>query len=253
MTTQPIIDVFTKHLAEGFDSARPQVYPGLLADPDAFFGDREFDALLEDPLFRERLGFAQGQERPSFADKVTTDVEALCREGATAAIRGVQKRPGAVREVCLRLSEQTGLPFHAVAYLTPEGQGFKAHYDLESVLAVQGCTRQERPSAPVGGSKTWCAFKPVVSGVGELRLPWIRRRFGPEPDDLGFSPEEQKIHAEEHAFLRVRLYPGDALWLPRGWVHFAYAELGEPSLHLSIGAIHAEIDRECLNDRDHSC
>jgi hypothetical protein len=73
----------------------------------------------------------------------------------------------------------------------------------------------------VDGTKRWRIHEPVLPDPLE-RTPWGGRK------------EEVSATADGPAALDVVLAPGDALYLPRGWLHSAEAQ-GERSLHLTVG------------------
>lgn len=95
-------------------------------------------------------------------------------------------------------------------YLTPPGaQGFRPHFDTHDVIVMQ-----------VSGEKKWRVWDGTPFPVPTRRTPWANQHEG-----LG----------EPHTFT---LKPGDTLYIPRGVIHDAMAqEVGEPSLHLTIGLL----------------
>ena len=97
------------------------------------------------------------------------------------------------------------------AYATPPAnRGFATHYDTHDVFVLQ-----------VAGRKQWRVHEPVVPD------PLEQQASGGRPDEVG-------ARSDTLAVLEVVLAPGDALYLPRGWLHSATA-LGEQSLHLTVG------------------
>ena len=87
-------------------------------------------------------------------------------------------------------------------YLTPpSAQGFRTHHDNQDVLVVQAF-----------GSKRWTVF------AAEIELP--NRSFVYEQDPGTILIEET-------------LQPGDVLYIPRGFAHFA-ATSGEASCHVTF-------------------
>jgi hypothetical protein len=73
----------------------------------------------------------------------------------------------------------------------------------------------------VAGRKHWRVHDPVLPDP-LVNQPW------------GGRAEEVAATAEGPPALEIVLEPGDALYLPRGWLHAAEA-LGEQSLHLTVG------------------
>jgi hypothetical protein len=151
------------------------------------------------------------------------------QRGYTLVVRDM---PARCLQVCLlaeALEQQLGLPAGANLYLTPPGacgclvcgrhfpgraasvgalrhvpallagaQGLQAHYDDHDVWVLQ-----------LAGSKHWC--------VGPPQTPALPLTYAPR---LPVQPPEQHGAA---AVQRVLLQPGDALYIPRGWVHEACA------------------------------
>ncbi|WP_412543846.1 cupin domain-containing protein [Longispora sp. K20-0274] len=152
--------------------------------------------------------------QPGFADVVRpARLTTLLRDGSTVVLESLHRTWPPVGDLCRRLSWETGLPVGANAYLTPAGsQGFAHHHDTHAVLIVQ-----------TSGSKTWQVHAPVLTDPLEHQpfraervsdADWARLRHG--------TPQLETV-------LRV----GDALWIPRGWVHNGFAT-DEHSLHLSL-------------------
>ena len=92
----------------------------------------------------------------------------------------------------------------------PQSKGFSAHFDVHDVFVLQ-----------VAGEKRWTIHPPVHEAP--LRdQEWTR-----------YKGAVERRAAQEPAIDAV-LRPGDALYLPRGWLHSAEA-LGNVSVHLTIG------------------
>lgn len=132
-------------------------------------------------------------------------------EGATLVLQGLHRIWPPLIEFARRLGAELNQPLQVNAYLTPAGnRGFATHYDTHDVFVLQ-----------VDGTKRWRIHEPVLPDPLE-RTPWGGRK------------DEVSATAEGPAALDVVLAPGDALYLPRGWLHSAEAQ-GERSLHLTIG------------------
>ena len=99
-------------------------------------------------------------------------------------------------------------PIDIQVHATPAGRtGFGWHYDPEEVFVVQ------------------CA------GAKE----WLVRRNTVNPDPVREAmPRDLQFQRESSPLLRVRLDPGDWLYIPGGWWHVATAAESD-SLSLSIG------------------
>jgi len=146
-------------------------------------------------------------------DQVRGDrVRELFAAGATVVLQALHRTWPAVVDFAVRLAEDLGHPVQVNAYVTPpSSRGFTAHYDVHDVFVLQ-----------LAGHKHWTVHPPV------------------HPDPLRDQPHEQ--HADVIAaavkqrppVLDTVLEPGDALYLPRGYLHAATA-LGGVCAHLTVG------------------
>lgn len=94
-------------------------------------------------------------------------------------------------------------------YLTPpKAQGFRSHFDTHDVLVLQ-----------VSGRKRWRVWDGQRVESPTRRTPW---------------PGNLQPDGEPHMLL---MEPGDALYIPRGVMHDAATEPGEPSLHITVGLL----------------
>ena len=146
------------------------------------------------------------------ADQVADDkVLAEFAAGATLVLQGLHRTWEPVIDFAAALAAQLGHPAQVNAYLTPsQSTGFAPHYDVHDVFVLQ-----------LAGRKRWRIHEPVLTAP--LRdQPWDDRRA------------EVAARAAEEPLLDVVLEPGDALYLPRGYLHAATA-LGGVSGHLTVG------------------
>lgn len=148
----------------------------------------------------------------SISDQV--DDTALWRrflDGATIVLQALHRTWEPVADFSATLSTELGHPVQANAYITPpQNRGFDDHYDVHDVFVVQ-----------IEGTKRWIIHEPVHPDP--LRdQPWTDHR----------SAVAQAAKGE--ACIDTVLEPGDALYLPRGWLHAAQAQ-GEVSIHLTLG------------------
>jgi len=193
---------------------------------DDLFGLAQADELLSrrglrTPFLRVArdgsvLGSAQftraGGVGAEIADQVADDrVAALFAEGSTLVLQGLHRLWPPLIDFATDLGADLGHPVQINAYLTPpQSQGFSAHYDVHDVFVLQ-----------VAGHKRWRVHEPV------------------HPDPLRDQPWADHADAvaeracQEPLIDRV-LAPGDALYLPRGYLHSAAAQ-GEISAHLTVG------------------
>ncbi|MGO4593441.1 cupin domain-containing protein [Leifsonia sp. 2TAF2] len=131
--------------------------------------------------------------------------------GATLVLQGLHRTWPAIAEFTRLLSAELGHPAQVNAYVTPaSSRGFDPHYDVHDVFVLQ-----------IAGEKHWRIHEPVH--VDPLRdQPWSDHR------------EAVAARASETPAIDETFRPGDALYLPRGWIHSAEA-LGGVSVHLTIG------------------
>jgi bifunctional lysine-specific demethylase and histidyl-hydroxylase NO66 len=146
------------------------------------------------------------------SDQVIDDkIMRLYADGATLVLQGLHRLWPPLIEYSRRLGEELRRPLQVNAYLTPPAsRGFSTHYDTHDVFVLQ-----------VDGTKRWRIHEPV------LRDPIEQQAWGGRADEVSAT-------AEGEPDLDVTLAPGDALYLPRGWLHSAEAQ-GSRSLHLTIG------------------
>jgi lysine-specific demethylase/histidyl-hydroxylase NO66 len=139
----------------------------------------------------------------------TADVERVLAEwerGATIVLQGLHLTRPEVGAFCRSLEGMLGHPAQANAYYTPRAaQGLPVHHDTHDVFVLQ-----------VAGEKRWLVYEPA------LELPLKNQRYSPELGGPGDAVED------------LIMRPGDALYLPRGWLHEALTSEAD-SLHLTIG------------------
>ncbi|MFC7617468.1 cupin domain-containing protein [Actinokineospora soli] len=145
-------------------------------------------------------------------DQVRDDkVAALFAAGSTVVLQGLHRMWPPLIDFARDLVADLGHPVQVNAYITPpSSQGFSAHYDVHDVFVLQ-----------VAGRKRWSVHEPVHRDPLRSQ-PWDRRK------------DAVARRAREEPALEATLSPGDALYLPRGYLHSARA-LGEVSAHLTVG------------------
>ncbi len=146
------------------------------------------------------------------ADQVADDrLVQLVLDGSTLVLQGLHRTWPPLIDFGGRLAAELGHPVQVNAYVTPpQSRGFSAHFDVHDVFVLQ-----------VAGEKRWIIHEPVHPAP--LRdQEWTRYR-----------PAVERAAAGEPVLDAV-LHPGDALYLPRGWLHSAEA-LGDVSVHLTVG------------------
>ena len=200
------------------------------ADPDAFRDLLDLDGVdellsrrgLRTPFLRlarngsvvDSSSFTGGGGvGAEIGDQVRDDrVATLFAEGTTVVLQALHRLWPPVIDFCTRLGAELGHPVQANAYVTPpSSRGFSAHYDVHDVFVLQ-----------LAGRKHWTVHAPVHADP--LRdQPWNTR--------AGAVAARAR---DDEPVIDTVLEPGDAMYLPRGWLHAATA-LGEVSAHLTVG------------------
>lgn len=166
------------------------------------------DGSQVDPSLFTRPGGAGAEIGDQVADDL---VLKLILDGATVVLQGLHRVWPPIIDFAGQLAADLGHPLQVNAYVTPpSSQGFSAHYDVHDVFVLQ-----------IAGRKRWLVHDPVLS------LPL---RSQPGANRQG----EIEATAAGPALIDEVLHPGDALYLPRGYLHSARA-LGEVSAHLTVG------------------
>ncbi|HVD27096.1 MAG TPA: cupin domain-containing protein, partial [Mycobacteriales bacterium] len=145
-------------------------------------------------------------------DQVADDrVLELFLDGHTVVLQGLHRLWPPLIDFAGALTTDLGHPVQVNAYVTPaSSQGFSAHYDVHDVFVLQ-----------VAGEKRWRIHPPVLDAPARDQ-PWTDHR------------DAVAARAEESPVIDAVLRPGDALYLPRGYLHAAEA-LGGVTCHLTVG------------------
>ncbi|MCA0143590.1 cupin domain-containing protein [Blastococcus sp. LR1] len=146
------------------------------------------------------------------ADQVSSDsVLRLFAEGSTVVLQGLHRLWPPLIEFADSLAADLGHPTQVNAYVTPpSSRGFSPHYDVHDVFVLQ-----------VAGEKHWTIHEPVLPD------PLRTQVWNDRADEVAAAAEREPV-------IDAVLRPGDALYLPRGYLHSARA-LGEISAHLTVG------------------
>ena len=140
-------------------------------------------------------------------DRILTEMDG----GSTLVLQGLHRTWPPIVDFATDLASELGHPVQVNAYITPpENRGFAAHYDVHDVFVLQ-----------VAGHKRWHVHEPVVLNPLPDQ-PWQQHRAA------------VAARAAEQPLIDVVLARGDAVYLPRGYLHSADA-LGEMSIHLTVG------------------
>ncbi len=155
-----------------------------------------------------RAGGTGAQVTDQVADDRVLD---LFLDGHTVVLQGLHRLWPPLIDFAGALTSDLGHPVQVNAYITPsQAQGFSAHYDTHDVFVLQ-----------VAGEKRWQVHEPVLRD--------------PMPDQVWSDRREQvRERAHEAPVIDTVLRPGDALYLPRGYLHSAQA-LGGVTCHLTVG------------------
>ncbi|TRW84816.1 cupin [Mycolicibacterium sp. 018/SC-01/001] len=164
-------------------------------------------SLLARECYVDAAGF--GAEMPDQVDSAR--VLAQLADGATLVLQGLHRLWPPLIDFVRDAVDDLGHPVQANAYITPPGnRGFDAHYDVHDVFVLQ-----------VSGAKRWIVHEPV------------------HPDPLPSQPwTDHRVaiaaRVVDAPVIDTTLTAGDALYLPRGWLHSAVSE-DATSIHLTIG------------------
>ncbi|WP_413601661.1 cupin domain-containing protein [Curtobacterium sp. Curtsp57] len=155
---------------------------------------------------------APGGYGAEVGDQVSSEkVLAEFAAGSTIVLQGLHRTWPPIQEFTRRLVAELGHPAQVNAYITPaSSRGFDPHYDVHDVFVLQ-----------IAGAKRWVIHEPVHE-LPFADEPWSDRR------------DEVAARAAGAPAIDTVLRPGDALYLPRGWLHSATA-LGGTTIHLTIG------------------
>ena len=141
-----------------------------------------------------------------------TAVMRLFADGTTIVLQALHRLWPPIVELAGALTGELGHPVQVNAYITPpSSRGFSAHYDIHDVFVLQ-----------LAGEKRWIVHEPVHPWPLRTQ-PWTQHR-----ERVG------RAVSETDPILDAVLRPGDALYLPRGFLHAADA-LGDVSAHLTVG------------------
>lgn len=167
---------------------------------------KEGDVLAKD-CYLGPAGF--GAEMPDQVD--SAKVLEQFAAGATIVLQGLHRLWPPVIDFVRSLVDDLGHPVQANAYITPPAnRGFDPHYDVHDVFVLQ-----------TAGQKRWVVHEPVFAHPLPSQ-PWTQHRAA------------ITARAADEPVIDTVLSAGDALYLPRGWVHSAQA-LDTTSIHLTVG------------------
>lgn len=156
--------------------------------------------------------FSVGSDMWSRQMPDTEKVNNYLERGATMVLNLLHEMDIDVARVARALQSDFNTSVTATAFYTPaETQGFKFHYDSYGAFLLQ-----------LSGSKTWNVSPPLVS------RPLESQRWNP-----GLATPE-RVEVWRNDALEINLRAGEALWIPRGWIH-AGRTGHEASWHVTFG------------------
>jgi ribosomal protein L16 Arg81 hydroxylase len=167
---------------------------------------KEGDVLAKD-CYLGPAGF--GAEMPDQVD--SAKVLAQFAAGATIVLQGLHRLWPPLIDFVRQAVDDLGHPVQANAYITPPtNRGFDPHYDVHDVFVLQAA-----------GRKRWIVHEPVHTHPLPSQ-PWTQYR----------AAIAERV--TDDPIIDTVLSEGDALYLPRGWIHSAQA-MDSASVHLTIG------------------
>lgn len=199
----PLADFLSRQLGR-----EPLARPGAAGVTRPLFGWETLDRLLGRPDL-DILVVRNGRESPSPPPRDRAGRERLLGSGWGVVIRRAERQDPGLAGLARRFADELPGQVHVQLFATPGGgQGFGWHYDAEEVFIVQ----------------TW----------GEKDYFFRRNTIDPEPVP-GAQPDFARIRGETTPIMTCSLWPGDWLYLPRGWWHVAKAR--SDSLSISLGVL----------------
>lgn len=164
---------------------------------------------------------------PRRPDRLTSLYQAF-NGGATVRVNGAQRFWKPLHAACRELENYFGAPVRVNLYCTPAGaRGAPLHYDNHEVFV-----------AHLHGSKHWRVYNPVVELPLETVAPLPFEERGAELKYYRGGPRKSRSDIDEETagapVLEETLTHGDALYVPRGFVHQA-ATADAASAHLTFG------------------
>jgi hypothetical protein len=170
--------------------------------------------MLDNPDLALHVAIYMGQalvDAESYPDAYTRlGVEDRLDQGATLILRGLQRRPGAVRDMCLALAEEGWPTVHAYCTQTPAGvQGLPVRWHMCPTIVVQ-----------LRGQTTYRVFRPVVKDEESVLAQWTGGIItGAELNRLAQGDTEV-----------ADLSPGGGLFIPAAWPYYGVSATASRSV-----------------------
>lgn len=196
---------------------KPEVRRKLVKLDLDLMRDEAFERVLDAPSsYPGRLKAVVGANAtPAWSHRDRRSLEKFVQsKQATLLVLGVHCISPWWKSLCDDVETRLGMGSMAVGVKTPARKpGLLVHWDMGAVTAIQ-----------LAGTKKWYLWPPVV-GLDEV----CNLR------DVTSAEKKAK------PAMTVTVGPGDVLFVPRGWLHRAETQGGEPSLHVSVGIIHPDM------------
>ena len=152
--------------------------------------------------------------------------------GQTVSIFSIQQRNLRCCELCQEMAADLGYPFRMNLYMTPgasvdtgRARGFAPHSDCHDIFVLQ-----------IEGEKTWKVYNPQPG-----------KKLNTRPLEVGKvqdgAPVLKAPEDTGEPIVDTTLRPGDALYVPRGFVHEAFTQTDSGSLHLTFRCIYGHFFR----------
>jgi ribosomal protein L16 Arg81 hydroxylase len=205
--------VTSEDFSEGTIGKKPNIFKGLFTRKDFDLSIEDFEETLWafESVLNERLRVNKNGEdtviprRASGKDLFRWSIDQFSK-GSTLVFNGIDS----ISTRTAKISRELDLHYEGLttanAFLTPpNSKGFPPHFDTHDVFILQ-----------TSGKKRWLVYESEISN--------------PTPDQIYHIDKT----ASRVTLVDVILSPGDILYIPRGFVHEAEAQI-EASLHVTIG------------------
>jgi hypothetical protein len=198
----PLADFLRDHLGRA-----PLARPAAAAAAVPRFDWPTLGRLLARPGL-ELLVVRGGRELPAAPPRGPSALRRLLDAGAGVVVRRAERHDAGLAGLAEDLARDLPGEVHVQLFATAKGtSGFGWHYDAEEVFIVQT--------------------------HGEKDYFFRRNTLDPRPVP-GAQPDFGRIREETTPTMTCALWPGDWLYLPRGWWHVARARTDSLSISLGV-------------------
>jgi len=200
---------------EPYESTRPVYLGKTLFENFPLPQRRSFKDRLEEPGFLQGASLFLSDERGcldeilydeegSFRDFAPTQIEAYLAHGYTLGIRRLQLEQGPIRELCLAFIEDGWHAAGAALFESDTSRGIPWHWDTHPTVILQAV-----------GQANWHICPPVFALENDAQITdeYRRRNMGEKLTDAEYEQLGQMPN------FQIPLEPGDAVFIPTGWLH----------------------------------